>query len=239
MNVLIIEDELFSAQRLEMQLSKIDSNISVIDILASVAETINWFNSNENPDLLFLDIHLQDKNSFEVFKTLDLNVPIIYTTAFDNYTLEAFKQNTIDYLLKPIDIEELKNAISKFTLLHPKKETQVLHPQNRFLVKKGSQFVSIPIVDVAYFKSEQKLNFLVTSQNDKHVIDLSLDQLTALVDNKKFFRINRSRLIKFESIVGIHSYFNNRLKLDLLPTDSEEVLVSRDRVTNFKNWLNS
>ncbi len=238
MKVLIIEDELFSAERLQNQLNRIDSDIKVLGILPSVAECLAWFKENPEPDLLFLDIHLEDANSFELFEKMNLGVPIIYTTAYADYALQAFKQNSVDYLLKPIVLEELQSAIEKYRQhFSPSEPEEAPTIKERFLVKQGSQYVSVAVSSIAYFKSEQKVNFIVTAENEKYIIDQSLDQVAQVVDPQVFFRISRSRLITIDSIKSIHSHFNGRLKLELNPPEEEEVFVSRERVLGFKAWL--
>lgn len=246
MKVVIIEDEFFSAEKLSQQLKLIHPTIDILAIIPSVKTGLQWFKNNPEPDLIFSDIQLEDKKSFDLFSQLSLEAPIIYTTAFDQYAIQAFKQNSIDYLLKPIDTDELRAALKKYENLEYRllkkgfrlqQEKQKEEFKERFLVKKGSQLVVIKLDEVAYFKSDQKLNFLVTHDNHKFVIEQSLDQLTEQLDSKKFNRISRSRLISLDSIGKIHNHFNGRLKLELLPPEEEEVFVSRERVQAFKEWL--
>ena len=246
MKVVIIEDEYFSAEKLAAQLKKIDLSINVLAVLPSVEACLDWFNNNPGPDLIFADIQLEDKESFELFKQIKINVPIIYTTAFDKFALQAFKQNSIDYLLKPIDPDELRDAIKKYEDieyrmlkkgLNFQPETSKEQFREKFLVKKGSQLEIIKASEVAYFKSEQKLNFLITFHHQKFIIELTMDQLAAQVDPKKFNRISRGRIISIDSIKKIHNHFNGRLKLELEPPEEEEIFVSRERVQNFKEWL--
>ncbi len=248
MKVVIIEDEFFSAEKLSYLLQKIDADIEVLAILPSVESSLTWFRNHPEPDLIFSDIQLEDKESFELFRQLPIEAPIIYTTAYDHYALQAFKQNSIDYLLKPIDPEELRAALKKyenqayrmlkkglrFGQEKPKEEFK-----ERFLVKKGNHLAVIKTSEVAYFKSEEKLSFLVTVDNHKYVIDPTLDQLTEQVDPRKFNRISRNRLVSLDCIRKIHPHFNGRLKLELDPPEEEEVFVSRERVQAFKDWLNS
>ena len=246
MNVVIIEDEFFSAEKLSQQLKLIHPAINILAIIPSVEKGLQWFKNHPEPDLIFSDIQLEDKKSFDLFSQLSLEAPIIYTTAFDQYAIQAFKQNSIDYLLKPIDTDELRAALKKYENLEYRLlkkgfrlqlEKQKEEFKERFLVKKGSQLVVIKLDEVAYFKSDQKLNFLVTHDNQKFVIEQTLDQLTEQLDSKKFNRISRSRLISLDSIGKIHNHFNGRLKLELLPPEEEEVFVSRERVPAFKEWL--
>jgi DNA-binding LytR/AlgR family response regulator len=248
MKVVIIEDEFFSAEKLSLQLQQIDPSIEVLAILPSVESGLKWFRNNPEPDLIFSDIQLEDKESFELFRQLPIEAPIIYTTAYSQYAIQAFKQNSVDYLLKPIDVDELRAALKKyenqtyrllkkglrFSMDKPKEDFK-----ERFLVKKGNSLTVVRTADIAYFKSEQKLSFLVTFDNHKYIIESTLDQLTEQVDPKRFNRISRSRLISLDCIRKIHPHFNGRLKLELQPPEEEEVFVSRERVQSFKDWLNS
>lgn len=246
MKVVIIEDEFFSAERLSNQLLRIDPSIEILAVLPSVEKCVDWFRNHPAPDLIFSDIQLEDQLSFELFRLLPIDSPIVYTTAFDQYALQAFKQNSIDYLLKPIDQEELRAALKKFEnqeyrQLQKSLQRQVAVPKGaykeRFLVKKGHQLVVVKISEVAYFKSDQKLTFLVTHDHHKYIIEQTLDQLTEQLDAQRFNRISRGRLISIDSISKIHPHLNGRLKLELLPAEDEEVFVSRERVQDFKDWL--
>jgi DNA-binding LytR/AlgR family response regulator len=248
MKIVIIEDEFFSAEKLSHQLQKIDDSIEILAVLPSVESCLDWFRNNPEPDLIFSDIQLEDKQSFELFRQLPIEAPIIYTTAYNQYALQAFKQNSLDYLLKPIDIDELRAALKKYENqtyrmlkkgLRAGSEKQKEDFKERFLVKKGSGLAVIKTAEVAYFKSEQKLSFLITFDNQKYVIELTLDQLTEQLDPKKFNRISRNRLISLDSIKKIHHHFNGRLKLELYPAEEEDVFVSRERVQAFKDWLNA
>ncbi|MFT4031383.1 MAG: LytTR family DNA-binding domain-containing protein [Siphonobacter sp.] len=248
MKIVIIEDEYFSAEKLSFLLHQIDPKIEILAIIPSVEKGIAWFKSNPEPDLIFSDIQLEDTESFELFNSLDIEAPIIYTTAFDQYALQAFKQNSIDYLLKPIDPDELRSALKKYenqayrllkkglriSLPKPKDELK-----ERFLVKKGNSLVIVKTTEVAYFKSDQKLTFLVTHDNQKYIIDPTLEELTEQVNPRMFNRISRNRLVSIDSIRKIHPHLNGRLKLELTPPEDEEVFVSRERVQAFKDWLNS
>lgn len=248
MKVVIIEDEHFSAERLSSQLIHLNPSIEILAIIPSVEKGLDWFHTHQEPDLIFSDIQLEDQKSFDLFSRLSLQTPVIYTTAFDQYAINAFKQNGIDYLLKPIAMEDLQTALRKYENLEYRmlKRGLVLQTEKpkaevkeRFLVKKGSQLVVIKTSEIAYFKSDQKLSFLVTYDNHKYITEQTLDQITEQVDPKKFNRISRSRLIALESIDKIHNHFNGRLKLELRPAEDDEVFVSRERVQAFKDWLNS
>jgi len=181
-----------------------------------------------------MDIHLEDQNSFQLFEELELLTPIIYTTAYDQYALKAFKQNSIDYLMKPIEKEELMAALSKYKTLHstPNKEVK-----DRFLIKRGEELIPILTSEIAYFFSENKLSFLHTVDNKRFIVDHTLDQLTELLDSKQFYRINRSRILALKSVQKISTRLNGRLKLKLISEEKEDVFVSRDRVSGFKKWM--
>lgn len=246
MKVVIIEDEFFSAEKLKSQLLLIDPHIDIQAILPSVEEGKKWFRQHEEPDLIFSDIELEDQQSFELFNALQIETPIVYTTAYNQYALQAFKQNSIDYLLKPIEIEALRLALKKYENLEYRALKRGLKYQilpkaegnkERFVVKKGNHMAIVKLAEIAYFKSDQKLTFLITYDQQKYIIEQTLDQLGEELDSRKFYRISRSRLVALDSILKIHSHFNGRLKLDLNPADEEEVFVSRERVQNFRDWL--
>lgn len=250
MDVLIIEDERFSADRLKQQLVNLDTNIKILKILDSVQSSVKWLQSNE-VDLIFLDIHLADADSFEIFKQVEVKTPIIFTTAYNQYAIQAFKVNSLDYLLKPIDVDELEIALNKFKDFHqpthpsfdPQLLENLLHPKSttfkkRFLVKKASQFESILTENIVYFISENKLTTLITQEGKRYIIDQSLEELTATLDPQQFFRINRKIILGINSILKIHTFFNGRLKLEIIhQSKDEEVFVSRERVQDFKHWL--
>ena len=251
MKTLIIEDEIPAAKRLEKLLSTHCPECIIIEFLDSVESASNWLTNNPSPDLIFMDIQLADGLSFDIFSKTEITAPVIFTTAFDQYTLRAFKVNSVDYLLKPIDPEELKKAIEKFRkyFAHPNSYDQsgienmlksVLHKQDfkeRFLVKTGQYLQSIPVQEIAYFYSDDGIAFAQCSSGKKHIVEYTLDQLENLLNPTDFFRINRQVIVRPESIQKIATWFNSRLKLDLLPLNDLNFIVSRDRVANFKKWL--
>lgn len=251
MNVIIIEDEHLSAQRLAAMLKKFDPSIEVLAEIPSVAEAVQWFRENEDPDLVFMDIHLEDGQSFTIFDTINLDVPVIFTTAFDEYTIKAFKVNSVDYLMKPLNYEELVNAIEKFRRIHAEKEVggksiehllqslQKKEPEyrSRFLVSIGSRLMTVDVEDIQYFYSADKITFLVTKDNHRYPVDFSLDKLVLLLNPKDFYRVNRQMMVKLSAIENIHVYSKGRIKLDLSPAMKEEVFVSLDKVVEFKEWL--
>jgi len=248
MRVLIIEDENPAARNLSRQLLSLRPGFEVLDVLDSVSTAVSWFKQQPEPDIIFMDIQLADGLSFDIFSHVEVKAPIIFTTAFDQYTLKAFKVNSVDYLLKPIDPEELRLAIEKFEELRQPTSAQTLQQliqaiqkpdyKERFLVKSGQQLIYLPVHTIAYFFSEDGLVFAQQESGKKHVLDFSLDQLEKLVDPQQFFRINRKFILQLSAIRKIHTYFNNRLKLEIHPdTAAIEVIVSRDRVSDFKQWL--
>jgi DNA-binding LytR/AlgR family response regulator len=250
MNVVIIEDEQLTAQRLEGMLKKYDAAISVMVVLPSVAESVEWFKNNTDPDLIFMDIHLEDGQSFSIFEKINLEVPVIFTTAYDEYMIRAFKVNSVDYLMKPVNYEELVQGIEKYKRIHEQPvekegisallnaiQTKETDYKQRFLISIGSRLKTIEIADTAYFYSAEKVTFLVTKDSQRFPIDFSLDKLSAVVDPKQFFRINRQMMTGLSAIANIHVYPKGRLKLDLVPVMKEDVLVSLDKVVEFKEWL--
>lgn len=245
MKVLIFEDERLSAERLTDLLKRYDPGIKVLDIIDSVKKGIEWFINNPSPELIFMDIRLADSVSFELFEKVNIEAPVIFTTAYDEYALKAFKVNSIDYLVKPYDFNDLKKAIDKFKKLKPVFSGDFLKYlfnqadfyKKRFLVKVGDQLKHLDILDIAYFKSEDSLVFAFTKNKSSLPMDYSLDQLESSLDPSDFFRINRQYLVNIGSIGRIHTYFNGRLKIELNPPPPDEVIVSREKSSAFKKWL--
>ncbi len=250
MRVLIIEDEKLAADRLEMLVKKYDPAIEIAGKTDSVKGSVKWLNSNTQPDLAFFDIQLADGLSFEIFEQTIADFPVIFTTAFDEYAIRAFKVNSIDYLLKPIDFDELKNAIEKYkkTQSYPPTEPRqhifdkVLNLltdnyKQRFVIKVGEHIRSIPVEDILYFYSLEKATYLHTSGDRNYVIDYSLEQVENLVDPDRFFRINRRYVISLDSFTDIISYTNSRLKIELKHSDDNDVIVAREKTQAFKKWL--
>ncbi len=248
--VVIVEDEPPAANRLEKMLLKARSNIEVLAKLESVKEAVTFFESAPDIDLCFMDIQLADGISFEIFSQVDVEAPIIFTTAYDDYSLQAFKVNSIDYLLKPIDQLDLEKSLKKFGKFSGKLKAidqdkidsllEVLQKKNykeQFLIKSGQSLSIIQTGQIAYFYSEDGYVQLVTNENKKHLIEYSLEQLSEIVDPQYFFRINRKYILQMPAIEKINSYFNSRLKLNLSPAAKEDVIVSRERVSDFKKWL--
>lgn len=253
LKVLIFEDESLSAEHLANLIRRYDPEIDLLGIIESVEKGIEWFSVHPHPDLLLMDIQLSDGSCFDLFKQVHIEVPVIFTTAYNEYAIQAFKVNSIDYLLKPIEFLELQLALEKFRKqqknIVPDKDRlyeqlysrllQPMHYKSRLLVKIGDQLKQVLIEDIAFFIFEEGMCWAVTFAKNRLPVDYSLDDLEQMLDPKKFFRINRKFIVNPDSIEKIHVYFNNRLKLQLRPNPDTEVLVSRERVADFKNWLNS
>jgi DNA-binding LytR/AlgR family response regulator len=252
MKVVIIEDEYLAAKRLKDLILKYNPETEVLENLQTIKRAVEWFNHNQHPQLLFCDIQLADGLSFEIFEQVQINCPVIFTTAYDEYALKAFKLNSIDYLLKPIDYNELTRALSKFEKIYPTKEStpiasglkiddllKVFGPQykNRFVVKVGVHLKPIETSDIQYFYSLEKGTYICTSQNNNYSIDYSLDQLENLTNPKQFFRISRKYLINILSIQQVTSYSNSRLRVQFKNSNAEDAIVSREKVADFKDWL--
>jgi len=250
MKVIIIEDEKPSARRLSRMLLELD--IEAQAMLHSVEEAVDYFKENEHPDLILLDIQLSDGLSFEIFEQVEVKSAIIFTTAYDEYALKAFKLNSIDYLLKPIDDEELEFAIKKFSVNQSKNQNLqvdieqikrlLINPleknyKTRFTTKIGQHLKMISVDDIECFYSENKGTYIYTSAKRDYLIDSSLEQLDEMLDPTKFFRVNRSFYVHIDAIKDIISYTNSRLKIKLNSFDDQEIIVSREKVKDFKRWI--
>jgi DNA-binding LytR/AlgR family response regulator len=254
MKILIIEDEMLAAERLADLIKKYNSDNEILEIIDSVRESINWFQNNSSPDLCFMDIQLADGLSFDIFEQISINCPIIFTTAYDEYALRAFRVNSIDYLLKPIDYEGVANAFEQYQNLVKNIPTKTQVPdldiiqkamqmmsksyKTRFIVKAGNHLSSIPVDEILYFYSEHRTTWVKTKNLKKHAIDYTLEQLEDLLDPNQFFRLNRKFYAAFPGINDVVTYSNSRLKVQLLDTSKEElILISREKVKDFKEWL--
>jgi two-component system, LytTR family, response regulator LytT len=254
MRALIIEDEPFAQEELKRLLKKTGRVIDIIDCIESVEDAVEWFNSNPMPDLVFMDIQLADGISFDIFKQVKVDAPVIFTTAYNEYAIRAFKVNSIDYLLKPIEPAELDQALQKYenlkdTPVQPvlnnpaaleqilSQITQVSNFKTRFVVKVGEQIKMIKAEDVAYFYAEGNEVFLFTFQKQRYIIDYTLDDLNTMANPVHFHRINRSYIVNINAITKVHKYFNSRLKIELNPNREDEILVSRVKVPEFLSWL--
>ncbi len=250
MNIIIIEDEKPAARLLERKIEKL--GYSITTLLHSVEESLLWFQNNSHPDLIFLDIQLSDGLSFEIFEQIDIKSAVIFTTAYDEYALRAFKLNSIDYLLKPIDEEELATAISKFAnqfqvnsvsnLDFEAIKRMLVNPiskeyRKRFSVKIGQQIKVIDVAEIECLYSENKGTYIHTSDNRDYLIDSSLEVVEAELNPNDFFRISRKYIIPLQSVKEIQVYSNSRLKISLPTYKADEVIVARERVSDFKEWL--
>ncbi len=249
MQILIIEDEPRAANQLQNLLNKSTFDFQLLDVIDTVEDSVLWFKKNTTPDLVFMDIQLADGLSFEIFQKIEVATPIIFTTAFDQYAIQAFKVNSIDYLLKPIQQNELDIALDKFVKSNKSNTIEPLilkellasmqTPQKRsgILVKDGSGFVQIRISELLYMYSEDSITFGVT-HNKRYIIDETMDQLFNSLDDTKFYRINRGQIVSKISIQRIEPYFNHRVKLSVLNTRDQEFIVSRPKTSDFKEWMN-
>ncbi|HEV7351196.1 LytTR family DNA-binding domain-containing protein [Telluribacter sp.] len=259
MNVFIIEDEELAVRKLTRLLQEVDPTLNVVGTAPSVRASVKWLESNMSdqalaPDLILMDIELADGQSFEIFEQTTVSAPVIFTTSYDEYALRAFKVNSIDYLLKPIKRHELEASLEKHKRLTSGTEissrvsidalVQQLRQQvtpadyrRRFLVRHLSQWVPVEVNDIAFFYSEAGVSLFRTRTNQKFSLDYALDDLEAMLDPEQFFRANRQYIVNINSVQQIHPYFNNKLKLSLKPDTDDEVLVSRERATDFKKWM--
>ena len=250
MTTIIIEDEKPAARLLQRKLGKL--NIEVGVMLHSVEESIEWFSGNEHPDLIFLDIQLSDGLSFEIFEKIEIKSAVIFTTAYDEYALKAFKLNSVDYLLKPIDEDDLETAILKFKARLPKQEMlnfdfeqikkMLLNPfeknhKKRFTVKIGQHLKVISTDEIECFFSENRGTYIHTFDNRNYLIESTLEVLEQELDPTEFYRISRKFIVPLKAIKEIVVYSNSRLKVILPTYKEEEVVVSREKVSDFKNWI--
>lgn len=254
MRIVIIEDEPFAQNELKRLLTRTDQDIEIIAVIDSVEDAVLWFNNNEHPELVFFDIQLSDGLSFDIFAQTKISAPVIFTTAYDQYAIEAFKVNSIDYLLKPIELEALQNALNKLSNFKSALKNESVQLSNeqlesilslstntnlksRFMVRVGEQIRFIKTDEIACFYAEDNEVFLQTFGSKKYIIDFSLDQLSTMIEPLLFHRINRKFIVQKNAITGVHKYFNSRLKLELNPKRDEEVLISRVKVSEFLNWM--
>jgi DNA-binding LytR/AlgR family response regulator len=250
MKAIIIEDEELAARRLKTLIAECDPTIEVIAMLESIADSVEWFRQNPAPDLIFLDIHLEDGLSFTIFDEVKVSAPIIFTTAFDEYAIKAFKLKSVDYLLKPISKDELCRAIEKFNDWNSDKKQlvdiseliQLLAPKRqnyreRFSVAVADKLKTIDVKEIAYIFSASSITFAATFDKHQYTLDQSIDKTSEELNPSDFFRINRQYLISHKSIVNVHVYPKSRLKVELNPPVKEMVFVSIDKVTEFKKWL--
>jgi DNA-binding LytR/AlgR family response regulator len=250
MTAVIVEDENIASKRLANLIEELAPEIKIVGQITSVENGRHWFENNPLPDLIFLDIQLNDGYGFDILDTLEDHPPIIFTTAYNEYAIRGFKYNGLDYLLKPIDKKDLKNALIKYKknftgsskLIDDEKFERIKNLfvkeyKRRFMVKVGNQFNTFNVDDIAYFKSHEGIIFLHSHTGKQYPIEYTIDQLEEILDPVHFFRINRKFMISVKAVVEIHSYFNSRLLLKLRPMDDGQIIVSRERTSNFKKWL--
>lgn len=250
MKAIIIEDEELAARRLKTLIAECDPAIEVITILESITDSVEWFKTKPQPDLIFLDIHLEDGLSFAIFDEVKINVPIIFTTAFDEYAIKAFKLRSIDYLLKPILKDDLCRSIEKYKEWQGEKRQLVdIHDlmqliaakkqnfRERFSVAVGDKLRTVDVKDIAYIFSASSITFAATFDKHQYTIDQSIDKTMEELNPNDFFRINRQYLVYHKAIVNVHVYPKSRLKLELNPPVKEMLFVSIDKVPEFKKWL--
>ena len=253
MNILIVEDEQLAQEKLQFLIKTYDPAINIVGNLESVAETVHWLNTKPHPDLILLDIHLSDGQSFEIFKRTTTQTPIIFTTAYENYAIDAFQLFSIDYILKPVTAQGLATAINKYRNLSAAfapKDYQLLMEQvkdnfstnykTRFLAKVGQRLFFIPVADVAYFAADNKIVFLIDKEGNRFVINTTIEKLETELHPKDFFRLNRKIIIHAAAIDQVKPCQSNRLKLQLKGlTVAEEIIISRERVADFKQWADT
>lgn len=257
MRVLIIEDEMPAQNELERLLlacvDELDEPIQIVGFIDTVEDAVDWLSSGNPVDLIFMDIQLADGKSFEIFNQVSIEAPVIFTTAFDGYAIQAFKVNSIDYLLKPIGLDYLLAALDKYQKIHSQHKGKSMLSEDqvrqlltvgqsqgykkRFVATLGERIMQVPIDDISYFYADDNTVFMVTSQKKKFVINYKLDQLSQLLDPALFFRVTRRYLAKIDAIKEINKYFNSRLLLSLDPPTADEVVVSRAKVAEFMAWM--
>jgi DNA-binding LytR/AlgR family response regulator len=247
MKIMILEDETRAANHLERLLAKVVPNMTVVARLESVLDGLKYLQNKPEPDLIFSDIQLADELSFEIYKQVSVRCPIIFTTAYDHYAIEAFQTNGIDYLLKPIEEERLRQSIEKARHFSPGLVLEKLLAMNnptsekayksRFMVKVGDKIKSVPADDILVFFSQEKASFIRTCDARTYCIDYALDQLEPMLDPEKFFRINRKYIVSIDACTNILAWTNSRLRLKIDGIDDPDIIVARERVVEFKNWL--
>jgi DNA-binding LytR/AlgR family response regulator len=263
MNVLLVEDEPLAVKKLIRLLEEVAFDVKVVGTAGSIRAAVEWLESNPAPDLIFLDIELSDGQSFEIFQRTRVKSPIIFVTSYDEFALQAFKVNSVDYLLKPVQKEDLANSIAKYRELKAQYsrdsnpisasiESLLLslvggelaetpagkkEYRSRFLVKHLQKYVTVEVADIAYFWSEGRINFFKTRAGQKHLVEYTMEEIEGMLDPRDWFRVSRQYIVSVPSVAEIHPFFNNRLKLHLTPKEPEEVTVSRERVADFKVWM--
>lgn len=256
MKLLIVEDEHLGYERLVKLLQETELDFQITGHTVSIKTTVKWLEQHTPPDLVFMDIELADGQCFEIFNQIDISVPIIFTTSYDEYALHAFKVNSIDYLLKPIRREELDRSLSKYSRLHQQQHSselqlnlvslleafqQKMAPsayRHRFLVKQGQRLLSVEVSEIAWLHAEGKLCFIKTWNNHRYILDYTLEELTDMLDPDLFFRVNRAYLVHHKAIRNINAFFRGKLILTLHPaTENNDVIISKEKAGAFKKWM--
>ena len=253
MKVVIVEDEAPAFRRLQKILEEIDPSIEIVEVLDSVEESIVWLKDHDQHDLIFMDIQLSDGLSFEIFDSVRITSPVIFTTAFDEYTLRAFKVNSIDYLLKPIKKEELESSLAKLDQLKsslaeraPQQDLNALIKaiklddrkfKTRFLVKKGDELHSVETSEISHFQTRNGVVHLITKTGKDHIMDFTLDELMLQMDPEQFYRANRQYIVHFKSIQKVHKFHKGKLLIELTLETDESITVSAEKASDFKGWL--
>lgn len=252
MKVLIVEDEAPAFRRLQKLLEEIDESIEIVEVFDGVKETVKWFNSHESPDLIFMDIQLSDGLSFEIFDQTEIDKPVVFTTAFDEYMLKAFKVNSIDYLLKPINKEDLQRSLDKYrTLKSQFAESQPPSIQeliknirlddrkfkSRFLVKMGEKLISVETENISGFMANSGLVYLLTVEGKKYLMDQTLDDIMKELDTDKYYRVNRQYILAYTAIQSVHKFGKSKLLVETSFGHEERIIVSSEKATAFKQWL--
>lgn len=257
MKILIVEDEELAAEKLQLMVAAINEEARIVGCTGSVAGTVAWLKQNEQPDVILMDIELSDGQSFEIFNQVDIFCPVIFTTSYDEFAIKAFRVNSIEYLLKPVLKDDLKRAFEKYKKMKSSFGTEVGHqPVNinnllaelkvqiqpkeyrrRFLVKQGQRYLPIETESIAYFFVHERTVFLKTVDNKRNIVDYNMEELQDMLDPARFFRVNRSFIVAVGAIHQLHDYVNSRLLLSLNPPIEEPVIVSREKVAEFKAWV--
>ena len=258
MKIMIVEDEELAAEKLVYTVQAIEKDAEIIGCTGSIKATVAWLQTHPAPDVILMDIELSDGQSFEIFNQIEVESTVIFTTSYDEFALKAFKVNSIDYLLKPVQKEDLRKAFEKYKkhyaapvstssagnginlqnlLTQMQQQLQPRQYRRRFLVKLAQKQVPVEVDDIAYFFVHERTIFFKTTDNKKFIVDYAMDELENMLDPAQFFRINRSFMVSAKSILQVHDYFNSRLLLTLQPLIDTQVIVSRDKVAGFKNWI--
>lgn len=254
LKVLIIEDEIPAQRLLKETLQEVNSETEVVDCLNSIKSAVNWFQNNPHPEIVLLDIQLSDGVSFEIFKQIKIKSMIIFITAYDEYAMQAFKVNSLDYLLKPIEKDELQAAFEKyqhynkqfiqeqnsnidFSELASLIKSEKTEYRKRFLIQSNESFFHLPVNDIILFYSMQGITFAVTFEKREYPVNFSLESLKEQLDPDSFFKVNRQVIINIRVVKKVHSYFNGKLKLETQPVYNEDIIIGKDKAAEFKRWL--